>query len=192
MPPVEVNTLHFAAKRFTDTPFPPYRFIPGRHPHPIAHPQGHSHRPPGQPEPSVEPVPPERWPQSQPYLFGCDLYNHGFWWESHEAWEGLWRVVPADSARRRYLQGIIQIAAIHLQLFQGHAEGVARLRITSREHLAAAAAAQGQQLPFMGIDILELQRRIDDYCERVLDAKMPPPWHLPRFFPYIIPSERFP
>lgn len=192
MPPTQVNTLPFDAKRFTNTPFPPYRFIPGRHPHPVAHPLGHSYRPQGLPDPHIEPVPPESWARSQPYLYGCDLYNHGFWWEAHEAWEGLWRVVPVDSAQRRYLQGLIQIAAIHLQLFQGHAEGVARLRTTSREHLAAAAFAQGDKPTFMGIEIRGLQRRIDEYCDRVLRENLSPPWHLPDVFPYIIPSERFP
>ncbi len=195
-----VNTLPLAAPRFTGAEFPPYRFVPGRHPHPIAHPDGHSYRRPGSAEPPISYVPPQQWRESPDYLFGCDLYNHGYWWEAHEAWEGLWRVVPLESAQRRFLQGLIQIAAIHLQLFQGHPDGVARLQLTSAEHLSAADRLRrtehtlaGITAPqtFMGVDISELQRRIDVYCELTLrdsDTRRPP-WHEPAAFPYILPND---
>lgn len=195
-----VNTLPIAAARFTDTDFPPYRFVPGRFPHPIAHPDGHSYRTPGSAERPILFVPPEQWRDSHDYLFGCDLYNHGYWWEAHEAWEGLWRVVPLESAQRHFLQGLIQIGAIHLQLFQGHAEGVARLRMTSAEHLSAAErlrrtehtlAESAVPQSFMGVCISELQRRIDAYCELTLSnaETRRPPWHEPAAFPYILPSD---
>lgn len=192
MPSSEINTLPLSAPRFTKFAFPPYRFVPGKHPHPIAHPEGHSYHPPGHVGPHVDWVPPERWRDSPEYLFGCDLYNHGFWWESHEAWEGLWRVTSDGGEQKRFLQGLIQIAAIHLQLFQGHADGVARLRTTSREHLTSAARLSGRigaiDLPFMGVRIFELMDRVEAYCVAVLDVESSPPWHDPGRFPYIIPS----
>lgn len=191
-PPAHVNTLPIHAPRFTAIPFPPYRFVPGKHPHPIAHPQGHSYRPPGHVEPPVTFVPPERWRESGDYLFGCDLYNHAFWWEAHEAWEGLWRIVPEGSAQKRFLQGLIQTAAIHLQLFQGHADGVARLRQTSRDHFVAAARLasidESGDKPFMGLRIFETRQRVDAYCLRVLAEVKTPPWHLPELFPYLLPE----
>ena len=186
--PLHINTLPIAAARYTDAPFPPYRFVPGRHPHPTAHPDGHSYLPPGHVEPPVTFVPPGRWRESPDYLYGCDLYNHAFWWEAHEAWEGLWRVTPAESAQRRFLQGVIQLAAIHIQLFQGHADGVARLRETSRRHLEAAMQlADATQL--MGLDIEDTLVRIDAYCAKVMRPNMPPPWHDPATYPYITPMD---
>ncbi|HWL94345.1 MAG TPA: DUF309 domain-containing protein [Phycisphaerae bacterium] len=184
----EINRLPLAAARYTDAPFPPYRFIPGRHPHPIANPQGHSYRAPGHVEPPVAFVPSKRWRESREYLFGCDLYNHAFWWEAHEAWEGLWRATPLDTGQRRYLQGIIQMAAIHLQLFQGHADGVARLRMTSREHLMASIELENSPR-IMGVDVTNLLARVDDYCETVLVDRASPPWHQPEIFPYLQPSD---
>src|SRR5437868_3427744 len=116
---VDVREL-LSAPRLCDRPFPPYRFTPARDPHPIADPRGHSYLPSGTGHAIVEYVPPEQWRRSMEYLYGCDLYNHGYWWEAHEAWEGLWRVVPRDSAQHRFLQGIIQVAACHLKLYLGH------------------------------------------------------------------------
>jgi len=67
-----------------DEPFPAYVFIPGRFPHPTSGPVGHSYGV----EPVVtEKIEPERWRECRPYLYGFDLFNAGFHWESHVAWE---------------------------------------------------------------------------------------------------------
>ena len=61
-----------------DEPLPPYSFVPGRSPHPISDPAGHSfgHRPQQPPE-----LEPEQWATSKTYLFGIDLFNAGYYWE---------------------------------------------------------------------------------------------------------------
>ena len=38
-----------------------------------------------------------------------DLYNFAYWWEAHEAWEGLWH--QAEDTYRLFLQGLIQVSA---------------------------------------------------------------------------------
>ena len=38
-----------------------------------------------------------------------DLYNFAYWWEAHEAWEGLWH--KAEDTYRLFLQGLIQVSA---------------------------------------------------------------------------------
>ncbi len=30
------------------------------------------------------------WLRCRDYLRGIDLFNHGYYWEAHEVWEGLW------------------------------------------------------------------------------------------------------
>ena len=62
--------------------FPPYAYLPGRQPHPVRDPAGHSYR--------VEPMPvaAEASLGSDVFLWGLDLFNHGYYWEAHEAWEG--------------------------------------------------------------------------------------------------------
>ena len=52
---------------------------------------------------------PELWQQNEDYLYGVDLYNFAYWWEAHEAWEGLWH--QAEDTYRLFLQGLIQVSA---------------------------------------------------------------------------------
>ena len=77
-----------------ERPFPAYAFLPGRDPHPTRDPRGHSYA-----EPEGEPHtwrPDEEWRENQEYLFGCDLYNAGYLWEAHEAWEDIWHPSKHD------------------------------------------------------------------------------------------------
>ena len=98
--------------RYSDRPFPAYRFVPGQSPHPRRDPKGHSYE---QPEPKPPAFLPEEWWDSEWYLYGVDLYNHGYWWECHEAFEGLWHVVGPDTQQGQFLQALIQVAAANLK-----------------------------------------------------------------------------
>jgi Domain of unknown function (DUF309) len=62
---------------------PPYAYLPGKNPHPVRDPAGHSYH--------VKPIPvaAEVSLSSDAFLWGLDLFNHGYYWEAHEAWEGL-------------------------------------------------------------------------------------------------------
>src|SRR5262249_51448551 len=59
--------------RYSHRPFPSYRFIPGRSPHPRRDPQGHSY---GQIEAEPVLLGPEQWRGADEYLYGIDLYNY--------------------------------------------------------------------------------------------------------------------
>jgi hypothetical protein len=182
---VHVNTLSISARRYTGTPFPPYRFVPGRHPHPTASPRGHSYRAPGEPEPHVTFYPPEAWFKSPDYLYGCDLYNHAFWWEAHEAWEGLWKTTPGASAQRHFLQGVIQVSAAHLQLFQASEQGVSRLRETSRNHLEKSLLLAGRD-DIMGLDARAWMAGVESYFRRCVDEAAGVMAHNAQFYPYVV------
>ena len=99
---------------------------PARSIHPIDHPQGHSY---GEAAPGD-------------WLYGIDLFNHGYFWEAHEAWEGLWRQSPKDSPRGRELQGVIQLAATLIKVAQGNLNGATRLRRKALENLSEAYRLQ--------------------------------------------------
>ena len=112
-----------------DEPFPPYAYIPGRSPHPTGDPAGHSY--------GVEPaVPvnlePERWQHSRRYLYGIDLFNGGFYWESHVAWESLWLACGRKGVVADFLKGLIKLAAAGVKALEGRPEGV-------RSHTGRAA-----------------------------------------------------
>lgn len=70
------------ARLVPDEPYSSYAFVPGRFPHPTSDQEGHSFG--SEPE-TPDKVDPDRWHECRPYLFGIDLFNHGYHWESHVA-----------------------------------------------------------------------------------------------------------
>jgi uncharacterized protein len=56
---------------------------------------------------------------------GISLFNDGHFWEAHEAWEEAWLEERGD--RKRFLQGLIQLAAAHFHLQRGTPSGGLRL-----------------------------------------------------------------
>jgi Domain of unknown function (DUF309) len=98
---------------------PPYAYLPGKKPHPVRDPAGHSYH--------VEPirVAAELSLSSDAFLWGLDLFNHGYYWEAHEAWEGLWQVADRGGTLRTLFKGLILLSAAGVK---------------TREHKNAAAA----------------------------------------------------
>jgi hypothetical protein len=114
-----------------DRSFPAYAYLPGRFPHPVRHPHGHSYKI-EQPE-----VPVEAGLTSEAFLWGIDLFNHGYYWEAHEAWEALWQGAKADPQRRLLYKGLILLAASGVKIREGKQQAAKR-------HAAKAAATLRQ------------------------------------------------
>jgi hypothetical protein len=91
---------------------PPYRYIPGLNPHPRRDPRGHQY---GRVEAPVAFTPASEWRRNETYRHGVDLFNHAYFWEAHEAWEGLWHAAVSDATCRDYLKGMIQCAGAMLK-----------------------------------------------------------------------------
>jgi len=132
--------------RYTDRPFPAYRFIPGKAPHPTRDPAGHSY--------NCAPVRLvsfhcDDWSKCEEYLFGIDLFNHAYWWEAHEALEAVWVAAGRRTETGLFLQGLIQIAVAHLKGFQGFhdtarrmaAEGLAKMKYLNGVYLGIELAS---------------------------------------------------
>src|SRR5689334_15901904 len=94
--------------RFIPTwPFPSYIFIPGVNPHPKKT-GGHSH---GEPEPKSEPLDLQKPQDSQFLRFSLDLYNYGYFWESHVYFEALWNAHGRQGSVADFLKGMIKLSA---------------------------------------------------------------------------------
>lgn len=128
--------------------FPPYAFLPGRDPHPERDPKGHSY---GHERPEAEYFPSQSWRQNGDYLWGVDLYNHGYLWEAHEAWEGLWHRAKHDHLQAEHLQGLIQCAAASLKIPMGQARGLALLGQQGTRRLELVSKEGAPE--YMGIDL---------------------------------------
>ena len=132
-------------------PLPSYAYVPGRGghgAHPTQDPAGHSYGV------EIEAIylSPTRWEENDDYLFGVDLYNHGYLWEAHEAWEGLWQQAGHDALQATFLQGLIQCAAAALKIAMDQPRGLERLSQAGTGRLAQVAASEPE---FMGLDIAE-------------------------------------
>ena len=149
-------------------PFPPYRFVPGLNPHPVSHPQGHSYRGGAREAPPPR-FAPERWRENVEFLHGCDLYNHAYWWEAHEAWEGLWHLTRKDGEEGLFLQGLIQIGASSLKRHMGETDGSVKLAQLGVQKLRAVVASAPQRREFMGLDVAAFA----DAAERCLIRRDP-------------------
>ncbi|HSR51323.1 MAG TPA: DUF309 domain-containing protein [Acidobacteriota bacterium] len=141
-------------RRFSDRPFPPYRHRPGRTPHPVLDEKGHSY---GQPEADPLPFDPAGWRESQDYLFGVDLFNHGYFWEAHEAWEGIWLTVRGKP-QGDFLRGLIQVTAAFLKRLEGQEKGMRSLR--RKAYAKLGPLAQPGEL-YCGIRLRDWMDRVD-------------------------------
>jgi len=113
---------------------PAYAYVPGRRPHPLRDPQGHGM---GALDEHTAPFDARAWRESPAYCYGVDLFNHGYFWEAHEAWETLWRHCPRNSADARFLKGLIALAAAGVKAHQGRPRGVRRHAARARALFAA-------------------------------------------------------
>lgn len=138
--------------RFSGLPFPAYRFVPGLTPHPRRDPRGHAY---GKPEPPPPRYGPERWAENEVYRHGIDLYNFAYWWECHEALEGLWHLTGHAGTEAQFLQGLIQTAAANLRRHLGSLSGARRLGSEAVERLESVPGPR-----YMGVDLAPFIRGV--------------------------------
>ncbi len=134
-PPPHKKRIRYAPQR----PFPAYRYVPGSGlPHPVNDPAGSLFHAGG--APAVEPWTPHIWPYIPDWLYGVDLFNHWYFWEAHEAWEGLWQVVDKTRPPAVFVQSLIQLSAALLKVHLGSVGGATGLWSGAQQRLTAVAA----------------------------------------------------
>lgn len=106
-----------------DRPLPPYTYVPGQAPHPVSDPRGHSFGKPSHLTKSPSAV--GSW-ELDALLWGVDLFNYGFYWEAHEAWEPLWHAAGRRGAAADFFKGLIQLAVAGVKHYEGRDEGMRR------------------------------------------------------------------
>ena len=139
------------------TLLPPYAFVPGHGlPHPVNDPRGHlvagdriagvgaSAVPDGDFRAFAAKI-----TDSPRWRYAIDLFNHGFYWEAHEAWEGVWHALGRSTPAARFVQGLIHLAAAAVKVREGRPEGVRRHAARARALLAVGEGPEngGDPLP---------------------------------------------
>lgn len=164
-------------KRYTNLPFPDYRFRSGQNPHPTEDPTGHSFG-------LIPENPPlltaQNWSHHTAYLYGVDLFNQQYWWEAHESWESIWRLYHRTHTTAMYLQGLIRLSAAYLK-------SDARQRRGMLEHYTMATALLGdvlsEHVSYMGLDLMAYLADLHRAFRPVVAADAWPPVH--DTYPYL-------
>jgi hypothetical protein len=138
------------ARLVPDEPLPPYSFVPGRFPHPVSDPAGHSF---GVRPPPAAPVDPAEWATNRTYLRGIDLFNAGYYWEAHEVWEALWQAHGRRGRPADFLKGLIKLAAAGVKVREGRPRGAAH-HARAGADLFRTVGPPGER--FLGLSLGEL------------------------------------
>ena len=136
-----------------DRPFPPYAYLPGRFPHPTRSPQGHSFglSLTGYPSPSPAlTVKGFRW--------GIDLFNFGYYWEAHEAWEEVWKSAASPSWQRDLLKGLILLCAAGVKIRESKPAATKRHATRAADMFSRVEKTGVDLSAWIGLSAGELQR----------------------------------
>jgi uncharacterized protein len=137
-------------------PLPPYSYVTGLFPHPTRDERGHSF---GKHEAPPPPLLEETYRENEVYAYALDLFNHGFYWEAHEAWESLWHAAGRRGRTANFLKGLIKLAATGVKAREGRPAGVKLHAERAAELLGGTATAQVPQgTTHFGLDLEELIR----------------------------------
>lgn len=123
------GTMSDAPETFAN--LPPYTYVPGHAPHPASDPAGHMR------DSGV----PDDWTPSDHLRWGKKLFQHGFYWEAHEAWEHLWMELGRTSDEALIVKGLIKLAASAVKCREGNAVGSKRHAVRAVELLGSGSSA---------------------------------------------------
>lgn len=153
--------------RLTTKPFPPYVFIPGKNPHPKKA-GGHME---GMGDPIVPPLDTDHPEKDQTLRFSLDLYNHGYFWESHVYFEALWNAHGRVGPVADFLKAMIKLGAAGVKNQLGEKKN-------ARDHFERALELlQSLEVDtFLGFDILEIETLIEESIEDGKNPQILPTW----------------
>lgn len=138
--------------RYTQRPFPPCRYLPRQSGIPSPHPRSAPTE--GFDLWAQNELPrfsPHNWRSYEPYLYGIDLFNHGYWWEAHEVLEAVWRAAGQRSTVcGQCVQGLIQLAGAQLKRFISEPRGAQSLTQAGIKKLSLIEGI------YLGIDVAPL------------------------------------
>jgi uncharacterized protein len=130
-------------------PLPPYSYVPGGPwPHPTTSPLGHLY---GRAPEHTLPIQGDAWAESTAYRRGVQLFNAGYYWEAHEAWESLWHAHGRHGPTATVLKGLIKLAAAGVKIREGRITGAQTHLRRAAEHFADAMADAGRRQ--LGLDL---------------------------------------
>ena len=174
-----------------DIPLPPYSYVPGHGlPHPVNDPRGHLFNSPEPVPRSLDQLPDDPASRRQAvaalfathpdWLHALDLFNEGYAWEAHEAWEQFWHALGRTTPEARFVQGLIHLAAAAVKIREGKPAGVATHTQRARELLGVEEAASVGESGGAGVDTLGMNPSSLIAVLAELERYRPECWHTSR------------
>ena len=187
-PPTILHISHRFVRLLPAVEIPRYTHIPGSGtPHPFRDPRGHSYdRKPLHTRPLIEP----RWAENRSYLFGLDLFNLGFYWESHDEWDRLLKATVGDPLEAKFLKGLIKLAAAGMKVREESIHGVRRHAASAGE-VFADVAAESDVDSYCGLSFTLLQFAADRAAQLAYPGELEKGRPL-RVFPFLLIPEPLP
>ncbi|RUL88326.1 DUF309 domain-containing protein [Tautonia sociabilis] len=108
------------------------------------------------PRGEIPPIGEEHGASSPAFRLGVRLYNAGYYWEAHEAWETLWHAIGRTGPTADVLKGLITLAAAGVKVRQGQPRGVATHAGRAAVLFRASRERTGRDR-LLGIDLVGLE-----------------------------------
>ncbi len=103
-----------------------------------------------------------------------DLFNHGYYWEAHEAWEQLWRAAERGTPEHDLLHGLILLAATGVKLREMKDEAACRHGSRAATFLRKAADGDVDHFDEMlGRSTASLASLAEHACQSVVTGSDP-------------------
>ncbi len=138
---------------------PAHRYVPGLSPRPAL------------PLFRAESTPPGTLPIGDAALLddalplGIDLYHHGYFWEAHEVWEGLWRRFGRNTTNGMLVQALIYLAAAQIKANAGIMRGAIRHGSRASETLCRLRDSRccDHDGRLLGVNLVDLAQEAHNY-----------------------------
>jgi hypothetical protein len=130
-------------RRVPQYSFPPFSYVPGLFP------RTSTREGSGFDLAALPPAMHDDWQGSDLFRFGIDLFNHGYYWEAHEAWEQVWHALGRAGGDADFVKGLIKLAAAGVKAREGRGAGVASHSRRAGELFTAAQASGSPRLETM-------------------------------------------
>jgi len=114
------------------------------------------------------------------WLHALDLFNGGYAWEAHEAWEHFWNQLGRTTSEARLVQGLIHLAAACVKIREGKPQGVRRHTKRARELFGNLSAANHGDAGFEDGAALGLAPESVSAVLEELEHFKPECWHTSR------------
>ncbi len=121
-------------------------------PHPIREPEGHSYG-----EKADETLDGDDAGRvAAAHRWAVDLFNYGYYWEAHEAWEMLWHAYGRSGTKADFVKALIKLAAAGVKACAGNAAGVERHARRASELFRSVSKDAGEDVILLGLDASQL------------------------------------